>query len=122
MQKTNRLEGKLHKLGHNGTEILYRASFDISEHVNSREKCTFHLAFSENPIGSMNVTLCQLDRVPNVYHFTRTFSEIITNTSENEYGRDVFSNHFLKLFKKLGLSLEQFQELVRQASHEMDLL
>ncbi len=122
MQKTDRLRGKLHKLGHNGTDILYIASFDITGDVKPKENCTFHLAFSENPIGSMHVTLCQLDRIPNVYHFTRTFSEIITNTSEDEYGKDVFSTQFINFLDKQSMPVKQFQELVRRASHEMDLL
>jgi len=122
MQKTDRLKGKLHKLGHNGSDKLYIASFDITEDIVCKNGETLHLAFSENSVGSTNVTLYRLDCVPTVAHITRTFSEILTNVSEDYSGREVFTYRFLRTLNFLGLSREKFQDLVRRASQEMDLL
>ncbi|MBU2566590.1 hypothetical protein KKG46_03460 [Patescibacteria group bacterium] len=122
MEKNDRLKGKIFRPLDFRSFIPFTDSFEITKDIPRKIPGSLHLAFAEIPQGPFVVVLCHLDIVPAQYHPTRTFSELLTGTSEAPYGHPVYNYHYLKVLESFDLSLDQFKALVRQASGKLGLL
>lgn len=121
MRQTDRLKGKIYKLLEAGQFNSYIASFDITEDLPKKPPGTFHLAFAKNSLDRMEIALYNLDVVPTRNMLCRTMEELLTNIAEYGCNREVFPRTIHWFFNSGGLTMEQFQALVRQACEELDL-
>lgn len=121
MKRTNTFKGAIFKLKENAQAIRYSASFDITAHTTLLNGASVHLAFVQDYNDEWVVSFYILNNKPPIIrHHTRSCDEIITGTANDRFGKVVFTEQFIRLLTKCGLTEAEYRDLVEEARFQLN--